>query len=95
MENRYDSLQCNSYWFYRRWSDREGYYQDNLNLTVKLSNPAATTATIANIAQVIGSTKDPTTGTPGTDTVYDESGDQNPNNYNGATAPTTNTITNG
>jgi hypothetical protein len=73
----------------------KGTTQDNLNLTVKLTDGTVATATVANIAQVIGSTKDPTTGTAGTDTVYDESGDQNPNNYEGGTAPGTNTITDG
>jgi hypothetical protein len=40
-------------------------------------------AAIANIAQVFGQTA----GDPGNEIVYDESGDSNPNNFNGGTAP--------
>ena len=75
----------------------KGTVQDNLKLKVKL-DPAASivtsgTGTVANIAQVFGDTIDPSTGLPSGDLtkkVYDESGDQTPNNYDGVTPPTTN-----
>ncbi len=40
-------------------------------------------ADVANIAQVFGQTA----GDPANEIVYDESGDSNPNNFNGSTAP--------
>jgi hypothetical protein len=80
----------------------KGTVQNDLKMRVKL-DPAGTIATtgsgnVANIAQIFGNTVDPSTGLPSTvpaQKVYDESGDQNPNNYQGPTAPTTNTPTNG
>ena len=80
----------------------KGTVQTDLKMTVKL-DPAGTIATtgsgtVASISQVFGGTVDPLTGLASTDptkTVYDESGDQNPNNYDGAVAPATNTPTTG
>jgi hypothetical protein len=80
----------------------KGTVQDNLKLKVKLDPLASIVTsgngTVANIAQVIGNTIDPSTGLPSVDPtkkVYDESGDQNPNNYEGLTPPTTNTPNDG
>jgi hypothetical protein len=56
----------------------------SLKFTVVTSDLApGTNAVVANIAQVFGQTA----GDPGNEIVYDESGDSNPNNFNGGTAP--------
>ncbi|MEM6448843.1 MAG: hypothetical protein AAF703_00865 [Cyanobacteria bacterium P01_D01_bin.105] len=54
-----------------------------LTFTVVTSNLAPTGGTVDNIAQAFGETVG---GTPG-DIVYDESGDQNPNNFNDDNTP--------
>ncbi len=56
----------------------------SLKFTVVTSALApGSNAVVANIAQVFGQTA----GDPGNEIVYDESGDSNPNNFNGSTAP--------
>ncbi|WP_442936574.1 DUF7925 domain-containing protein [Nostoc sp.] len=54
------------------------------SIQVKTTGASASPATIYNIAQVAGTTA----GDP-TNKIYDNSGDQNPDNYNGTTFPTT------
>ncbi|MCP2729329.1 beta strand repeat-containing protein [Limnofasciculus baicalensis] len=64
------------------------------------SSVVATSLDVANIAQLLGQTS----GVPTTDTnndgtpdnlIYDESGDQNPSNFNGSTPPGTDTNSDG
>jgi hypothetical protein len=52
------------------------------SMQLKVEATAAAPLTVANMAQLFGKT--PGTNIP----VYDESGDQNPSNYNGTTPPT-------
>ncbi len=65
-----------------------GVTVSGFNIELKVSTTAATSLTVANIAQVFGQTSG--TNTP----VYDESGDQNPSNYNDNGTPATGTDTN-
>ncbi|MEH2358392.1 beta strand repeat-containing protein [Nostoc sp.] len=56
------------------------------SIQVKTTGASASPVTIYNIAQVAGTTAGDTTAT---NKIYDNSGDQNPDNYNGTTFPTT------
>ncbi|MEL6853785.1 MAG: hypothetical protein AAFO83_01600 [Cyanobacteria bacterium J06607_13] len=59
------------------------------SFTVVTDGLTAPGGNIANIAQVFGETA----GDPGDNIVYDESGDQQPNNFDDGTTPTNNTST--
>jgi hypothetical protein len=74
----------------------KGTSVSNFKVVVELLTPASGLK-IGNIAQIFGSTKLDTTGAPDlTKPVYDESGDNKPNNFNDdGTAPATNPITDG
>lgn len=60
-----------------------GYSVNNLNFTVVTSNLPLEGGRINNIAQAFGET----VGDPDNEVVYDESGDQDPNNFEGSTPP--------
>jgi hypothetical protein len=87
---------------------RVGFVKDGANATVAKGSPAISfrvvvkiitptnNLTIGNIAQVFGSTKLDNTGAPDTTKpVYDESGDDQPNNFNNGVEPATNPVTSG
>jgi hypothetical protein len=57
------------------------------SITVKVESTATAPLTIANIAQLFGGTN--TANTPGTLPVYEESGDNQPSNYDGTVFPGT------
>lgn len=59
------------------------------NFTVVTTGITAPSGTVANIAQVFGKTE----GDNNNNLVYDESGDQQPNNFNDGFTPTNNTTT--
>jgi hypothetical protein len=73
----------------------KGTSVSNFKVVVELLAPASGLK-IGNIAQIFGSTKLDPTGAPDlTKPVYDESGDNQPNNFNNGTAPATNPVTDG
>jgi hypothetical protein len=85
---------------------RVGFVKDGTNATVVKGSPAisfrvvveiitpSNNLTIGNIAQVFGSTNN--NGVPDTTKpVYDESGDDQPNNFNNGVEPATNPVTSG
>ncbi len=61
-----------------------------LSFQVVTSGVTQSTATVSNIAQVFGQSEN-----AGTTLIYDESGDQNPDNFNDDGTPGSNTPTNG
>ena len=61
-----------------------------LSFQVVTSGVTQSTATVSNIAQVFGQSEN-----AGTTLIYDESGDQNPSNFNDGGTPGSNTPTNG
>lgn len=65
-----------------------GQTVSGFSITVKVKSTATSPLTVNNIAQLFGQTSG------GTTLVYDESGDQNPSNYDGSTIPPGSTDTN-
>lgn len=65
-----------------------GQTVSGFSITVKVKSTATSPLTVNNIAQLFGQTSG------GTTLVYDESGDQNPSNYDGPTIPPGSTDTN-